>query len=63
MSDTPETPSKTPKAPKRPLTQAELRAARLQKALRDNLRRRKAAITASDEQPASDNEKGMDNES
>ncbi len=39
MSDTPE----TPKIPKRPLTQAEMRAARLQSALRDNLRRRKAA--------------------
>lgn len=56
MSDTPE----TPKAPKRKLTQAEMRAARLQSALRDNLRRRKAAAT---EQPATDNEKGKQNES
>ena len=59
MSDTP----KTPKVPKRPLTQAEMRAARLQSALRDNLRRRKAAGQAADEQPTPDNEKGKQNES
>ncbi|HTN41240.1 MAG TPA: hypothetical protein VLZ84_08835 [Asticcacaulis sp.] len=59
MSDTPD----TAKPPKRPLTQAERRAARLQAALRDNLRRRKAAGQASDEQPIPDNEKGKQNES
>lgn len=59
MSDTPE----TPKVPKRPLTQAEMRAARLQSALRDNLRRRKAAGQAADAPPTPDNEKGKQNES
>ncbi|HTM81511.1 hypothetical protein [Asticcacaulis sp.] len=59
MSDTP----KAPKAAKRPLTQAEMRAVRLQSALRDNLRRRKAAGQAADEQPTPDNEKGKQNES
>lgn len=55
--------SETPKVPKRKLTQAEMRAARLQAALRDNLRRRKAAAVVTDEQPAADNEKGKQNES
>jgi hypothetical protein len=50
--------SKPPKAAKPPLTQAERRAARLQSALRDNLRRRKAAGQA-----LPDNEKGKQNES
>ncbi|MCR6660276.1 MAG: hypothetical protein NVV72_13390 [Asticcacaulis sp.] len=50
--------SETPKVPKRKLTQAEMRAARLQAALRDNLRRRKAAAATTDEQPVADNEKG-----
>jgi hypothetical protein len=54
MSDTPE----TPKPLKRPLTQAELRAARLQSALRDNLRRRKAAGASADKDQNADNEKG-----
>ncbi|WP_303832001.1 hypothetical protein [Asticcacaulis taihuensis] len=55
--------SETPKLPKRKLTQAEMRAARLQAALRDNLRRRKAAAATTDEQPDADNEKGKQNES
>ena len=59
MSDTLE----TAKVPKRPLTQAERRAARLQSALRDNLRRRKAAGLSADDQQTSDNEKGKQNES
>jgi len=59
MSDTPE----TAKVPKRPLTQAERLAARLQSALRDNLRRRKAAAVSADDQQTSDNEKGKQNES
>jgi hypothetical protein len=59
MSDTPE----TPKVPKRALTQAERRAARLQSALRDNLRRRKAAGTVADNQQTPDNEKAKPNES
>ncbi len=52
--------SETPKVPKPRLTQAEMRAARLQSALRDNLRRRKAAAT---EPAAADNEKAKPNES
>jgi hypothetical protein len=40
-----------------------MRAARLQSALRDNLRRRKAAAATPDEQAAADNEKGKQNES
>jgi hypothetical protein len=53
--------SDTPKVPKPRLTQAEMRAARLQSALRDNLRRRKAAGQAADEQATPDNEKGKQN--
>ena len=52
--------SETPKAAKPKLTQAEMRAARLQSALRDNLRRRKAAAT---EPATADNEKAKANES
>jgi len=53
--------SETPKVPKPKPTQAEIRAARLRSALRDNLRRRKAA--AADADPAADNEKAKPNES
>ena len=55
--------SEMSKVPKRKLTQAEMRGARLQSALRDNLRRRKAAAATPDEQAAADNEKGKQNES
>jgi len=55
--------SEAPKVPKRKLTQAEMRAARLQSALRDNLRRRKAAGAPTDKDQNPDNEKGKQNES
>jgi len=59
MSDTPDPSKPAKRAP----TQAELRAARLQAALRDNLRRRKAAGTPTDKDRNPDNEKGKPNES